>query len=583
MKGLEGFQLGAYDYVAFIGYFAVLSLIGYLAGRRKKKLSDDYFLAGRSLPWYVVGSSFIASNIHSEQFIGTVGAAMLFGVCAAMFEWGNLTTFSILVWFFIPFLLASRVFTTPEFMERRFSPFLRQLFAVVTVVSGVLAFLSGALYGGGLALQSLFGWNLTVAIVILALASGTWAIYGGLSSAAWADVCTVIVMVAGGMMVAFLGLHSLAPESGSVFEGFRVMIERNRAGTGLWRDAVASAVQHITPDQTRYNRLSVIQPPSHVLVPWTSLVFITFTVSIWYNVINQFMIQRVLGARNMYHARMGIVLAGYLKVLLPAIVVLPGLVLFARRPDILLLPWDEARSQADKGYVSLLQQLIPSGLRGLFLAALFGAIQSTVQAVLNSTATVFTLDIYKRWMRPAASDREQILTGRIASVAILILAIVLAHMVSWLGMGLFEYTQMLYAFFAPPFGAIFLLGILSRRINGAGAGAGACVGFFVAVLLKVVVTCPPAFLSTAFVTWLSPFGNQAILTWLATVAVCIVVSAVTAPPRPEQVSDELAFNWRRLNILVQLGHHWYSSVVLWWGLFVLMIIGLMIVFSGACM
>ncbi|MBP7935930.1 MAG: sodium/solute symporter [Phycisphaerae bacterium] len=583
MTGLEGFQLSASDYVAFIGYFVVLSAIGYLAGRRKKRVSDDYFLAGRSLPWYVVGSSFIASNIHSEQFIGTVGAAVLFGVCAAMFEWGNLTTFSILIWFFIPFLLASRVFTTPEFMERRFNPFLRQLFAVVTVITGVVAFLSGALYGGGLALQSLFGWNLTVAIVVLAFASGVWAIYGGLSSAAWADVCTVVVMVAGGMMVAILGLQSLAPESGSVIEGFRVMIERNRASEGIWRDAVAAAVRNITPDQAYYNRLSVIQPPSHALVPWTSLVFITFTVSIWYNVINQFMIQRVLGAKNMYHARMGIVFAGYLKVLLPVMVVLPGLVLFAHHPEILMLPWEQAGSQADKGYVTMLQQLIPGGLRGLFLAALFGAIQSTVQAVLNSTATVFTLDIYKRWMRPAASDREQILTGRIASVAILALAIVLAHMVVWLGMGLFEYTQMLYAFFAPPFGAVFLLGILSRRINGVGAGVGACVGFAVAVLLKIGVTRPPAFLSEAVVTWLSPFGNQAVVTWLTTVAVCIIVSVLSAPPRPEQVSDDLTFNWRELNILGQIGSHWYNSVLLWWALFVVMIVGLMVVFSGVRM
>ena len=577
MQGLESFRLGPYDYLAFVAYFVILSLIGYFAGRRKKSKSDDYFLAGRSLPWYVVGSSFIASNISSEHFIGMVGAAYALGICAAMFEWGNLLTFTFLIWVFIPFLLASKVFTAPEFMERRFNPMLRYVFAIITVVTNVLAFLAGVLYGGGVAIQKLFGWDLWLAVLVLALAAGVWAIYGGLSSAAWADVFSVIVMVAGGLTVTILGLRSLSPEH-SIVDGFQVMIERNRAVDGIWAEVVQQHVSDIVPGQVSYNRLSVIQPATHVLIPWSSLVFVTFTVSIWYNVINQFMIQRMLGAKNMYHARMGIVFAGYMKILLPIIVVLPGLILFAKNPEILRLPWREVSSEADKGYVHMLQEVVPMGVRGLFLAALFGAIQSTVQAVLNSTATIFTLDIYQPLVRPTASEKDLVWVGRIAAVAFLALAILLALLIAQLGAGLFNYVQTLYAFFAPPFGAIFLLGILFRRINGNGATAGVLLGFLVAVVLKLVLYWELIHGSVA--AWLSPFGNQAVVSWLVAGTACVIVSLATPAPRPDQVTDELAFNWRTLNIFADLGERWYIHVVLWWGLFVAIVSGLILLFSG---
>ena len=581
MTGMESFPLSLGDYAAFGGYFAVLSAVGFWAGRREKVKSDDYFLAGRSLPWYVVGCSFIASNISSEHFIGMIGAACIYGVCAAMFEWGNVLTFSILVWFFIPFLLASKVFTAPEFMERRFNFTLREAFAVATLVTNVLAFLAAVLYGGGLALNALFGWPLWLAIVVIGLASGVWAIWGGLKSTAWMDVFTVVVMLAVGLMVTLFGLASLS-EGGSITEGFRVMLERNQARSGVYAEAVAATARDLAGTD-QYNRLSVIQPSTHQLVPWNGLLFIVFSVSIWYNVINQFMIQRVLGAKDMYHARMGIVLAGYLKIILPVIVVLPGLILFARNPEILLQPTPELiRRQADRGYVHMLALLIPAGLRGLFLAALFGAIQSTVQAVLNSSSTVFTCDIYQRLLRPRATERTLVAVGRIATAAFLALAMVLAWAISRSNQSLFEYIQHLYAFFAPPFGAIFLLGILWRRINGPGATAAVFGGFALSIAIKAFLQWGPGIAPglAPVAAWLSPFMTQAMVAWIFSVVVCIAVSLATALPRPEQVGDDLTFNWRKINITTGMGHHWYSHVLVWWGLFVLIVAGLMVLFSG---
>jgi len=610
----DTFSLQAWDYLAFGLFFVLLSAIGYWAGRKERVGATEYFLAGKKLPWYVIGGSFIASNISTEHFIGMIGAACLYGICVAMSEWGNVLSFSLLIWFFIPFLLASKVFTTPEFLERRFSPALRQIFAVITVITNVTAFLAAVLYGGALAIQKLFhvelerlaryvleqgpiepllavvsarpveSLELWIAIVVLAVVAGFWAIYGGLSSVAWTDLFTVVVMVVGGSMVTVLGLHALAGDGGSLLDGFHNMIGHNQARAGLAAPAVVTNLQHLGGTDS-YNRLSVIQPASHPTHPWPSLIFAVFSVSIWYNVLNQFMIQRVLGARDGYHARMGIVFAGFMKVILPAIVVIPGLIVFALHPEILLQSWDGARPEADQGYVHMLQKLVPIGLRGLFLAALFGAIQSTVNSVLNSTATVFTLDIYKRLLRPNATDKHLVNVGILSSVAVLIISIALAGFVGMWGGSLFVYIQSLYAFFAPPFAAVFLLGILWKRINGAGAMTAVVGGFVFYVAMKAYVQFDESiqrFLPAIpdHPAWLAPYANQGIITWAFCTVVCIVVSLVTAPPPPERIADQVTINWAKLNIFENLGKHWYTSVVTWWGLFVLAIAGLLLVFSG---
>lgn len=574
--GIESFPLAPLDYLAIGVFFAMLSVVGYWAGRGEQASSTEYFLAGKKLPWYVVGGSFIASNISSDHFIGMIGSAVVFGISVSMLEWGNVITFSLLIWFFIPFLLAAKVFTTPEYLERRFNATLRQVFAVVTVISNVVAFLAAVLYGGALALASLFGWDPWFAVIALGIVSGIWAIYGGLSSVAWTDLLTVVVMIVGGLTVTILGLDALAGEGGSLVDGFRTMIERNQATHGAWAEAVSVNTNHLAGQNAdSYDRLSLFQGVTHPIVPAISLLPFIFSVSVWYNVLNQFMIQRVLGARSEYDARMGIVFAGWIKVILPMITVLPGMVLFALHPEILLGPWDQVKPEADKGYVLLIQSLVPVGLRGLLLAALFGAIQSTVNSVLNSTSTIVTLDIYQRMFRPNASDKDLVRVGVISSVVILAVSIVLGGFVGRLGGSLFEYIQSLYAFFAPPFAAVFVLGILWKRINGTGALTTVILGFALGIAIKLYLSftaAPPL--------WLVPYANQASINWFFCLSVCIGVSLLTSPPRAEQVSDQLTFNWRKMNLLNDLGDRWYTSVVTWWGLFLITILALFVVFSG---
>jgi len=601
----ERFSFELWDYLAIIGYFTGFSLVGLWAGRKHHAETGEYFLAGRTLPWYVVGGSFIASNISSEHFIGMVGAAFIYGVCVSWAEWGNILAFSILIWFFIPFLLASGVFTTPEFLERRFHPFLRQSFAVVTVLSNIVAFLAAVLYGGGLAIQKLFDaeisrltgplarhlyaadelagvlpdWNLWFAILLLGVIAGAWTIYGGLSSVAWTDFFALTIMIAGGALVTILGLCVLSPDGHSLIEGWRVMIDRNQAHSGLWADFVQRHGQAIA-NTDHYNRLSIIQPLTHTTSPWPSLILDTFSVGIWYNVINQFMIQRVLGARNMYHARMGIVLAGYLKIIMPAIVVVPGLILFAH-PDsanLLRMPLEQLQAGgADRGYMQLLRLALPVGIRGLFLASLIGAIQSTVNSVLNSTATVVTLDIYKRHLNDQASEKQLVRIGKWSTVIILMISILLAGWVKNTNRPLFVYIQELYAFSAPPFSAVFLLGILSRRINARGAIAAVVFGFLFGIALKVYIGWADV---PEWLFWIRPFAMQGIINWAVCSILCVVVSLLTGRPRPEQVTNQLAFNWRRLNIFGELGTRWYNHVALWWALFVVLVVALSLAFSG---
>jgi solute:Na+ symporter, SSS family len=287
--------------------------------------------------------------------------------------------------------------------------------------------------------------------------AGSLAVWGGLSSSSWSSLPTVIIIVLGGFLVTIFGLNSLAGEVGGsgVVDGFKVMLERNLATTGQWKLAAETAAEHM-PQQ--YNRMSVILPVNHPIVPWVNWFFLVFSVSIWYNALNQFMIQRVLGAKNAYHARMGVILAGFLQAILPVIITLPGLILFAMKPEIMLQPWADVKPEADQGFIYLVKTLVPAGVCGLVLAALFGAIQSTVNAVVNSSSTVLTMDIYKRMIHKNATDKQLVRFGIVSSLVILVLAIFIAGFIKSLNTSLFVYIQQLFAFFAPPFAAIFLLG-----------------------------------------------------------------------------------------------------------------------------
>lgn len=594
-------ELHLLDFVSFFGYFVFLSFIGWYMGRAKKQAASDYFLAGKTLPWYVVGSSYIAANISTEHFLGMIGAAVLYGIVVATPEWSSVIAFSFLIWLFIPFLLGSKVYTTPEFLERRFNKEIRLLFALITLLANVTAFMAPVIYGGGLIVEealgfnALFGlnadavaagyipnWGLFLSIFLIAFASGVWAIWGGLKSVAWMDVLTIVIMLVGGLLVTFLGLSHLG--GGNIAAGFSEMIGANQCSDGwgaAWLDENVPNMLAGASAGAGYNRLSVLQPINHATTPWTHWVFSFFYIGLWYTVINQHMIQKVFAAKNIYHARMGMVFASFLKLLLPFIVVVPGLIWFAMKPEFLFTGnWPLMSEEANKTYILMISRLVPPFMTGLLLAALFGAIQSTVSSVLNSTSTIFTLDFYKMYINRRATEQQEIRMGKMSGGLILTVSVLLAIMLAMTKINIFVYIQTLYTFIAPPFSAIFLVGMLWKRVNGRDALTAIIVSFALGALLKYLEYGPLAESHSAFAQFVKPFANQGLMVWVVAVLTAVISACFTSSPADEQVGEGLVFSFHNLTTLKEgLGRRWYSGVFFWWTLsFVLMVL-LIVYFS----
>lgn len=531
-----------------------------------------------------------------------IGAAVLYGIVVATPEWSSVIAFTFLIWIFIPFLLSSKVYTTPEFLERRFNRQMRLIFALITIIANVSAFMAPVIYGGGLIVEEVLGFNhlfglddaaiaagqginlgLYFSIALIALAAGVWAIWGGLKSVAWMDVLTIIIMVIGGLTVTFLGLACLGDGAG-IGAGFSEMIDVNRANTGWAKEWLDSNVVNILSGASEgdsYNRLSVLQPVNHKITPWTHWVFSFFYIGLWYTVISQHMIQKVFAAKNIYHARMGMTFAAFLKLLLPFIVVIPGLIYFAMEPDFLFNQgWDGMREEANKTYILLIDKLVPVFLVGFLLAALFGAIQSTISSVLNSTSTIFTIDLYKEYIDKKAKDKTEIRVGKISGTVILVLSILLAVILVETKINIFVYIQTMYTFIAPPFSAIFLIGMLWRRVNGKDVLLALIAGFALAATLKYLELGPLKTSATVFASFIKPFANQGLIVWAFTLLVTAVSALITPWPAPKHIADGLAFNFKKMNILGQgLGDKWYKSVTFWWGLCFVMMIVLVLMFS----
>lgn len=583
---MNNIKLDTLDIIAFIGYIVVLTLIGLWYGRksyRDANASDDYFLAGKSLPWYVVGSSYIAANISTEHFIGLVGAAVIYGICVATGEWSTVIAFTFLIWLFIPYLLTSKVLTTPEFLEKRFNPKLRLIFSVVSIIANVFAFMGPVIYGGALILIEFFPISPLLACIIIGISTGGIAIWGGLKSVAFMDLLTIIIMIGGGLAVTYFGLQYLSNGEG-LASGFAKMIEVNRAQidwSADWANTNTPNILKGAKEGDSYNRLSVIQPLNHYSNPWTHWVFSFFYIGLWYTVINQTMIQKVFAAKDMYHARMGMVFASFLKLLLPVIVVIPGLIYFAIKPDFLLNEsWKEMSDSANKTYIVMVNQLVPTFMKGILLAALFGAIQSTVSAVLNSTSTLFTLDIYKMYFAKNENASKYVKVGKITGVVFLSISIIFAFILATVTkVNLFILIQALYTFIAPPFSAIFLLGILWKRVNGKDALITVIASFAMAGFLKYLEFGPLANSTSDFANMIKPFANQGLITWLFAMLVCTISALITPPALPAQTGDGLIFTIKSNALTEGLGDTWYKSVVFWWAVCFILLVIIVLTFS----
>lgn len=632
---MSAIQIHSLDVLAFLLYIIVIIVVGIHVSRQKKTKADDYFLAGRSLPWYIVGSSYIAANISTEHFIGLVGAAFIYGICVATGEWSSVIAFTFLIWLYIPFLMKSRVYTAPEFLERRFNRTMRVYFTIVTLILNVFGFLGPILYGGGLVLDALFGLNINLAIIIIALSSGFWAIWGGLRTIASLDIITIFIMGFGGLSVTLTGLNYLGDGAG-IIVGLQKMLISNQGLPQFAGDFIRETVPHILKGdkvETPYARLSVIQPLNHSTVPWTHWILSFFYIGLWYTVINQHMIQKVLAARDIYHARMGMVLASALKLFLPVIVVFPGLIFFAMNPlipeqlnpnpeqvalieelgltdelkqkshilnpsdaalivemregpevvyaahqaragqlseatasealeNLSKLRFDFASKWSNKSYLQLVSDVMPPFWVGLIMAALFASIQSSVSSVINSSSTVFTMDVYRLFIRPQAGELQDVRVGRITGTAVLALSSIFAvFLAEFSRINLFVFVQTLFVFFAPPFSAVFLVGSLWRRVRGKDAVVASCLAFAFAVVLKIFEFAFPEFLPG----FMFPFANQGAAVWFVTLIVIIISALITKPASSKQTGEGLVVRFRKSDFVdISNSRPMLQSIFFWW-------------------
>lgn len=521
--------MGTLNLVLFALYLAGNVALGLWIGRRKSADARDYFLAGEGLPWYAIGGSIIAANISTEHFIGTVGIAYAVGFVVAQWEWGNVITFSALIWIFLPYYIRGGLYTMPEFLERRYNAHCRYLFAVCCLVLWIVAQMAVVMLAGAKAMRGMFDLDETLTILALAALAGSYTIYGGLKSVAWTDFIQFVVMMAGGCIVAWVGLEKVG---------------------GL------SALMHEVPE-----KFKLIYPITDRDYPWFGVFTLFFSVGIWYNCTNQFIVQRCLGARSEWDARMGVVFAGFIKVLLPLLIVVPGIVAAVLYPGL---------EDKDLAFPTLVRNLLPDGLSGIVMAGLASGMLSHVSSVLNSCSTVFTMDLYAPLVPGPKDERHLVRVGRWSGFVILAIATALAIWLTRHDLGVFLLIQNIGAWVAAPIAAVFLMGVLWRRATATAATAVLWLGFpytwFVEnVLFKQVAVLRP------FDNWL----NRTFVVWLTCLAAMAVISLVTPPPRPEQLEGIIwSPSMAALPEAERRSHGGIRSLFLWWAIFVVLMAGL---------
>lgn len=423
------------DYIVFFGYIFIIVGLGIFVSREKKghkKDTKDYFLASKALPWWAVGASLIASNISAEQVIGMSGSGFVVGLAIASYEWMAALTLIIVAKFFLPIFLEKEIYTMPQFLEIRYDRRVRTSLAIFWLLVYIFVNLTSVLYLGALSLKTIMGVDLIYGVIGLALFSAVYTIYGGLKAVAWTDVIQVIFLIIGGFITTYLALDAIGAGEG-VIAGFSNLLEQAPGKFDMILDK----------SHPNYSEL----PGLGVLLGglWIANLF--------YWGCNQYITQRALAAKNLKEAQRGLAFAGYLKLLIPLIVVIPGIAAFVLNADI---------AKPDEAYPWLLNTYVFTGVKGIAFAALIAAIVSSLSSMVNSTATIFSMDIYKQIIRKDADERELVKVGRIGSAIALIIAIIIAPMLTTLEQA-FQFIQEFTGFVSPGILAIFIFGLFWKK------------------------------------------------------------------------------------------------------------------------
>lgn len=421
--------IGTIDWIVLFLYFAGLFAIAFYFSRKEKN-TEQYFLANRNSKWYQIGLSIFAANISSEHLIGLAGSGAAIGLAVGAYEWVAAFCLFTLAWIFVPHYLRSKVFTMPEFLEKRYSPASRWYLSSLSIVAYIFTKISVALFAGGILLHVIVGWDFITSALILVAITGLYTILGGLSAVIFADVIQSLILILGSAIIVFIGLDKVG--------GF-------------------AELRNSLPEDF----FSMIRPANHEAYPWTGTTFGIFILGIWYWSTDQFIVQKALSAKNLDHAQTGINFTALLKILPVFLFILPGLVARSLWPDELI-------NNPDNAFPLLVTRLMPVGLTGIMIAALLSALVSSLSSVFNASATLITMDIYKK-IRPLSSEKRLVLAGRISTLAMVIIGILWIPMIRHMSNQIYQYLQSVQSYISPPIAAVFIMGIFWKQASAKAA------------------------------------------------------------------------------------------------------------------
>lgn len=481
-------------------YFAIVFGIGLYFARRKRS-SEEYFLAGRDIGWFFIGASLFVSNISTEHFIGLSGSGASSGLAVGHFEWWACLILLILGWVFVPFYLRSNVFTMPEFLERRFNRNCAVYLAAISIIAYIFTKISVQLYAASVVLERVAGWSLWKTAVVLVIATGIYTVAGGLAAVIYTDTVQTMILITGAVALTIIGLHKVG-------------------GLEHLKTMVPPGYFHM------------IKPISDHDFPWTGIFFGAPILGIWYWCTDQVIVQRVLSARDEGHAKAGTIFAGFLKILPVFMLVLPGIIAYALFRDQLKTP--------DFAYPTLILNLLPTGLVGLVMAALLAAVMGAMSSVFNSASTLVTLDFYKK-IRPQASEGQLVNFGRVATGIMVLLGLLWVPFIHLISSQLYIYLQSVQAYISPPIASCFVLGILWPRLNGSGAITSLLTGFVLGAtrfILELADRGSAGHFSSPIARWIIDmnFLHYAIFMFVVCSVVLVAVSLMGKAPDRAQLA-----------------------------------------------
>lgn len=546
------------DWVVLGIYFLILIVVAVWVALQRNKNTEDYFLAGRNVGWFVIGASIFASNIGSEHVVGLAGTGFSSGTPLAHYElhaWIVL----LLGWLFLPFYMRSGAFTMPEFLEKRFDSRSRWFLSVFSLFAYVLTKVSVTIYAGGIVVSELLNLDFWIGAIGIVVFTGIYTIIGGLKAVVYTETLQTVVLILGSVIITYLGFQEV----------------------GGWNE-LTKTVTEVSPDH--FNMWRPMNDPDF---PWTGLLIGGTIVGIWYWCTDQYIVQRTLAANNIMIGRRGAIFGAYLKLLPILIFLIPGIIAYAltlQNPEMFNVVDSNGVERADRAFPMLVTTLLPVGIKGLVAGGLMAALMSSLASVFNSCSTIFTIDIYKK-IKPEKSEKYLVNIGKIATLVIVVLGIAWIPIMEKIGGGvMYQYLQNVQAYIGPPVTAVFLLGILWKRINAQASIVTLSAGLVLLIVrlsseiyfqseISSGIVVDSVFFEFATIN----FSHMAIFIFVFSALLCVTVSILTDEPDYSRIKG-LSFGTTTRE-MISKEKSYTNFDIIFSVLLVLLVIGILVFFS----